>query len=770
MSREMRLSIKKNRLEDKIENTESKVIPEDNITENNSVNKMTTKDNNNKLALSKSSEDEPEKELFTSSPIMALLFKIFFIIEGQIIRVLVQFGDLYFVLIITNIYLEVVIIIICSSADLNVLAQIYAFISSLIFAYLMRNVITIAYWELYQLKWFKQNPFESITNLFNPGIKKYTKKNISYIVNIFFGVLFYLFIIGTLTMPGNEGKFLDAVNCTIFVIIPFFKFLTFYCSYIFIFFRDMFKYDKLNEIDDNCKDPFVYWLQLNNLTNKGKIKVGISNESISFKNKNKKKNCCEKLLFKVISFHFSLCSKKIIIHLQTLLKIFFAFFSLSYFIFSFVIKGFSIPGFIFIFLLYIISLIICIQFSTPMWIINSIYRWHLKIKKKYERKYQLKCRKLNKKFGYFKFIDMIPVFLSIGLLFFIFFTNIFFRISSWYLYDNLKKIEEEGNFLEGNWSREIIREENNFENIICNSSIYGLNMLKIGSLALASYTTNIENTKNYLNKSFYKEKIENIKEIKINDEDSKYGVVLLLTIEIPNERPLSIFAIQGSIKKLDWWLDIEIFCSSAIFSFLNRISITQLESLTSNIINMLLTIPLRFLENLTLFKKYSESLDPFISKEIQKINGTKNIIFVGHSLGGGLAKFFGMKYHKESVSFSGPGITPLEFKLKTELNYKYFKTNLIDVIPDYDIIPRIETSSGIRYRVLCNKGFFACHGIERTICQIGATCRREDLSGDLCMSLLGNDYLNIRKLAGITNDIPEEYRNKTNNRNNIKSN
>ena len=399
-----------------------------------------------------------------------------------------------------------------------------------------------------------------------------------------------------------------------------------------------------------------------------------------------------------------------------------------------------------------------------MWITNSIYRWHLKIKKKYERKYQLKCRKLNEKFGYFKLIDMIPIFLSIGILFFIFFTNIFFRISSWYSYDNLRKIEEKGNFIEGNWTKEIFNDENNFENIICNSSIYGLNLLKIGSLALASYTTDIENTLNYINKTFYKEKIENITEIKIFDEKSKYGVGLLITIEIPNEKPLSIFAIQGSIKKLDWWVDIEIFCSSAIFSFLNRISLTQLESLTSNIITMLLTIPLRFLENLTLFKKYTESLNPFIYEEIKKINGTKNIIFVGHSLGGGLAKFFGMKYHKESVSFSGPGITPLEFKLKKELNYKYYKTNLIDVIPDYDIIPRIETSSGIRYRVLCNKGFFECHGIERTICQMGATCRREDLTGDLCMSLFGKEYFNIRTLAGIKKDIPKEYNNKNNNK------
>ena len=755
----MKLSIRKNRSEEKNGISESKEATEELATENNSVNKMTTKENINNLRLSKMTEDEPEKELFTSSPIMALLLKIFFLIEGQIVRAMVQFGDLYFAAIITNIYLEIVIIIICSSAESNIMAQIYAFLSSLIFAYLMRNVCTIAYWELFQLKWFKLNPFESITNLFNPNIKKHVKKNIYYIVNIIFGILFYLFIIGTFTMPRNEGKFLDVVVFVIFVLIPFLKFICYYCCYIFICFRDMFRHDKLNDIDDNCKDPFLFWLQLNNLTNKGKIKVGISNESIDFKykNKKKKKNCCEKLFFKAISFHFSLCSKKIILHLQTLFKIIFAILSLSYFIYSFLKKSLSLSGLIFIISLYIISLIICIEFSTPMWIINSIYRWHLKIKKKYERKYQMKCRKLNEKFGYFKLIDMIPVILSIGLLFFIFFTNIFFRISSWYLFDNIRKIEEKGKFIEGNWTKEILSEQSNFENIICNSSIYGLNMLKIGSLALASYTSNIENTRNYIEKSFFKEKIEKINEMRILNENSKYGVVLLITVIIPHEKPLSIFAIQGSIKKLDWWLDIEIFCSSAIFSFLNRISVTQLESLTSNIITWLLTLPLRFLDKLTLFKKYFESLDPYISEEIKIINGTNNIIFIGHSLGGGLAKFFGLKYHKESVSFSGPGITPLEFKLKDELNYKYFKTNLIDVIPDYDTIPRIETSAGIRYRVLCNKGFFECHGIERTICQMGATCRREDLSGDLCMSLFGKEYYNIRKLAGIKNNMPEEY-------------
>jgi hypothetical protein len=129
-------------------------------------------------------------------------------------------------------------------------------------------------------------------------------------------------------------------------------------------------------------------------------------------------------------------------------------------------------------------------------------------------------------------------------------------------------------------------------------------------------------------------------------------------------------------------------------------------------------------------------------------------------LGGGMAKFLGLKYHKENVAVSGPGITPLEYKIKKDNNYyKYFKSNLIDIIPDNDIVPRIETSGGTKYRVLCEKGYISCHQIERIICQIGATCRREDLSGDICMSIFGkDDYEDIRNLAGIKTDIPEDYK------------
>ena len=769
MDKNIKLSLKENQVDVINLDKNQKIIIEDYASENksrisdinsdrNSANILDKIDNKsqNFSLISKISEDEKEKEFFVDTPVKLLLLKIFLLFEGQLIRIFIQIGDIYFSAIITNIYLEVVIIQICASAESNAFMQFYAVLSSLIFSYLMRNICTIAYWELYQLKWLRHNPFESITDLFYMKFTKCMKKNISYVVNIVFGVLFYLFLVGIFSMPENDGKFLDVINFIIFIIIPFGKFIAYYLSYVYICFRDLFKSKKADEVDNECKNPFQYWLLLNNLTVQGETNVGFVTKE---ENPNKPKgNWVEKYLFHKIVFHIKLCKGKILkLSLQTATKIFFAILSFIYIIYLFCVRGSSIGGVFFLIFLYFFSLIISIQFSTPMWIVNFVYRWYLKIKGKYDRKYQLKCRKLNEKFGLFKVIDLLPVILSISLLVFVLFTMIFFGVSSLYLYDTLEKFNEEGAFKQTNWESDNFEGENNIENIICNSSIYGLSILKISSFPLATYMSGTDNTKAYYEKTFFKEKIENITEMRFLDVYSKYGVVLLVNIDIPNEKPLTIFAIQGSIKKLDWWVDIEIFCSSAIFTFLNAISINSIESLTSRSITWLLTIPLRLLVKFTLFEKYINSLTSLIDKEIEKINGKRNILIAGHSLGGGLSKFLGLKYHKESLAISGPGITPLEYKLRDEIDYKYYKMNFIDVIPDYDVIPRIETTAGIRYRVLCNKGFFGCHSIERTICQIGATCRREDLTGDLCMSIFGEDYYNIRNLAGLKTEVPKEY-------------
>ena len=703
---------------------------------------------------------EKDKEFFINHPVIYFFLKILFLFEGQITRILIQIGDLYIVGIITNIYLEIIIIQLCAVAESNVAAIIFAFISALIFAFLMKNIVSISYWELYQLKWFDINPFGTLFNLLNMKLKHYMIRNIYSITYIILGVLFWLFIISVLTMYYTEAKFLDAMTLIIFIIIPGLKFILIYVCYIYLCFRRIILGENY-EINED--DPFQYWLKLNDLIDQGEIKIG--NKMIEKDNKEKKNenlSWIKKLIFRDIIFEIKICAGKIIkIYLATALKIFFTFFSFIYIIYLFAKKGATVGSVFYLIITYLICLIIWIQLPSPSWLTNSIYRWYLKFKNLYDRNHQLKCRMFNDKFGAFKVLDSLPLILSISVWVIFIGTIIIFAAHDQFFTSADEKINIERNFTSTDWPREYFSEIKNIENPICFTEIYGLSILKIISLSFAANIYDPDNTLLYYKDSIFKEKIETITKMQFLNRKSKHAVVLMIDIDIPGQKPLTVFSVQASIKKLDYWLDLEIFMSSGIFTIMRILTISKYESLTSRAITWLLTIPIRELEKFTLFKKYIDNLDEDIDKIYQNIKNERNIIFTGHSLGGGMAKYLGLKYHKESVAVSGPGITSLEYKFSGDDNYyKYFKSNLIDIVPDYDIVSRLETSGGVRYRVLCEKGLVSCHQVNRILCQVGAMCRREDLIGDLCMSIFGkNEYQKIRDLAGVKSQIPNEYKN-----------
>ena len=131
-------------------------------------------------------------------------------------------------------------------------------------------------------------------------------------------------------------------------------------------------------------------------------------------------------------------------------------------------------------------------------------------------------------------------------------------------------------------------------------------------------------------------------------------------------------------------------------------------------------------------------------------NAKRIIFFTGHSLSGGLAKLLGVKYNKQSISFSGPGVTPLEIEYSRK-NNNYIKTTFVDVIPDKDVVPRIEKTSGTVFRVICDlpilKALLKCHSIGRTVCMMGIMCNDEDnYVTKLCQGIFDNNELNeIRK-------------------------
>ena len=118
--------------------------------------------------------------------------------------------------------------------------------------------------------------------------------------------------------------------------------------------------------------------------------------------------------------------------------------------------------------------------------------------------------------------------------------------------------------------------------------------------------------------------------------------------------------------------------------------------------------PLRYFKELSLIDRY---VDKLIQSFIDHYDdySDRSIIFVGHSLGGGLAKIMGKRFNKLAVSLSGPGISIFsklwEPTVKEEIDSKYnenFATSYIDIVPDMDLVPRVEVSGGTNYRIICD--------------------------------------------------------------------
>ena len=70
----------------------------------------------------------------------------------------------------------------------------------------------------------------------------------------------------------------------------------------------------------------------------------------------------------------------------------------------------------------------------------------------------------------------------------------------------------------------------------------------------------------------------------------------------------------------------------------------------------------------------------------------ENIIVVGHSLGGGLAKIFGKLIGKKAISLSGPGMNAFHSLWEFKGNSSKFELTSVDIVPDQDPIPRVELS------------------------------------------------------------------------------
>lgn len=444
------------------------------------------------------------------------------------------------------------------------------------------------------------------------------------------------------------------------------------------------------------------------------------------------------------SIAYNLTSKEIKNHkLKNKIKLFITILCLFFYTSIFGKNNFD--GFFYFFLLYSF-LFFFSQIQIEPWIFHKIYKKCF-CNKSSNLKRSIYC-KINKKYKSFKFFNII-------------FTLIYIIIDCfliWFLLEihiipnkSLNTVQTEFNktglFSGKRWEVNSYPSSNNVSSSLCYTYTHYLNFIQLTALANAAYLEDEKNNEDNIIKAF-KSSIFNItgdkfqiKNMSFLTNNSDHVTILQTDFNISSKKPLTVLSIKGTSNTFDAWLDAEMFFTSLIFSTLRNIPLFTFENFLSYEFNRYATLPFRYLENITLTKRYINNIDNIFTKLRNKAGyGLKdrNYLFVGHSLGGGLAKYIAFKYRLQGVSISGPGLTPLEINLihkniKMNKTYeKYFQTTFIDIVPDYDFIPRVELSGGNIYRVVCEKGVGGCHSITRTLCMLGVMCDKEYLTGDLC--------------------------------------
>lgn len=287
---------------------------------------------------------------------------------------------------------------------------------------------------------------------------------------------------------------------------------------------------------------------------------------------------------------------------------------------------------------------------------------------------------------------------------------------------------------------------------MCYVKPYGLKMIHYAAIAYSTYYD-----MNLYNESDPDQNNEG-KFIREYFDDPQYGFTSVKSMDLEpnqlgaaniynfNQFNLTVIGIRGTFEKVDWNLDIQIFLSSLLLTASSIGSLTT-NSIphTAKAIRKIMAFPLEILSGKEMLDKYMNSIDLFIKENEGDFN--TNVIFAGHSLGGGLSKLYGHIYGYASVSISGPGMSLLQTVYKgpkTDINMIITQS---EIIPDRDIVPRVEVSSGTKFRVLCNQGTFDCHAIDHTLCMIGLMCQTPH--NEYCSNLgtIKKKYDSMQKLA-----------------------
>ena len=213
---------------------------------------------------------------------------------------------------------------------------------------------------------------------------------------------------------------------------------------------------------------------------------------------------------------------------------------------------------------------------------------------------------------------------------------------------------------------------------------------------------------------------ESVKMIQYNVKSSKDEVTIL--------------SIKGTSNKRDIYIDFQLYFPSILLNILSTFSIfgQQKETISFKFIEYSLSIPYRLFSQYLIIDEYLNDLKKAYIDN--KNSFYKNVVIVGHSLGGGLCKLLGRLVKQQAISLSGPGVNAFHHLWGYEGQSENFEISAIDLVPDMDLVPRVEVSGGTIYRIVCKEGPLDCHSKALSLCEILIMCRNPNYE-DYCRKM-----------------------------------
>ena len=293
--------------------------------------------------------------------------------------------------------------------------------------------------------------------------------------------------------------------------------------------------------------------------------------------------------------------------------------------------------------------------------------------------------------------------------------------------------KEDSNFMENLSKMTLTSFKNKSESTllpnICYSPVHNMNLsLYLPFINDAYYFQDNANNSSF-NKTDYKEmffdKRYSIKVvgnlIKKNSEKDQVKMIQY-NVTISNYDKIIILSIKGTSNKKDVYLDIQLYFPSVLLNLFSLFSVfsQQKDTISFGFMEYALSIPYRLFSSYVVIDEYLRDL--LIAYYKNHLDTQQNVVIVGHSLGGGLCKILGKLTNRQSISLSGPGVNAFHSLWNYKSNNENFEISSIDLVPDMDLVPRVEVSGGTIYRIICKEGPIDCHSKEISLCEVLIMC------------------------------------------------